>query len=195
MKKYGKVRAKMAFIKVIDEEEAAGELKKVYDQITSARSKLSNIMKIHSLLPDTMIKHLELYLSIMFSKGTLTREEKEILAVAVSINNNCDYCIKHHAEALNHYWKNSERLNKFITSLDDPAFSNKFRLSVKYASKLTTNPSTVSKSEIDELKKAGWTDEDILTINLIISYFNFVNRIALGLGVEFSEEEIKGYKY
>ncbi len=38
-------------------------------------------------------------------------------------------------------------------------------------------------------------DEDILLVNLIISYFNFVNRIALGLGVGFSEEEVKGYKY
>ena len=39
------------------------------------------------------------------------------------------------------------------------------------------------------------TDEDILNINLVVSYFNFVNRIANGLGVEFSEEEVKGYKY
>jgi uncharacterized peroxidase-related enzyme len=195
MKKYGKELAKMAFIKVIDEKEAAGELKKVYDQIISSRGKLSNIMKIHSLLPDTMIKHLNLYMSIMFSKGTLTREEKEILAVVVSKKNNCGYCVNHHAEALNHYWKNPERLNKFISSLDDPAFTKKFRLTVKHASKLTTNPSSVLKDDIDELKNSGWTDEDILTINLIISYFNFVNRIALGLGVEFSEEEIKGYKY
>ncbi len=185
----------MPYIKVINENEAEGELKKVYEQISSSRGKLSNIMKIHSLMPDTMIKHLELYLSIMFSKTTLTREEKEILAVVVSKNNNCDYCVSHHAEALNHYWKNTERLNNFISTLDDDSFSEKFRLAVKHSAKLTTNPSTVTKSEIDELKNRGWTDEDILAINLIISYFNFVNRIALGLGVEFSEEEIKGYKY
>jgi uncharacterized peroxidase-related enzyme len=186
---------KMQFIKVINENEASGELKKVYEQIGSARGKLSNIMKIHSLMPDTMIKHLELYLSIMFSKTNLSREEKEILAVVVSKNNNCDYCVNHHAEALNHYWKNSERLKNFILTLDDPAFSEKFRLAVNHTSQLTDNPSAVKKEDIYELKKSGWTDEDILGINLIISYFNFVNRIALGLGVEFSEDEIKGYKY
>jgi uncharacterized peroxidase-related enzyme len=185
----------MPFIKTINENEAEGELKKVYEQIGSARGKLSNIMKIHSLMPDTMIKHLELYLSIMFSKTNLTREEKEILAIVVSKNNNCDYCVNHHAEALNHYWKNSERLNNFILTLDDPDFTNKLRLVIKHTSKLTTNPSAILKDEIDELKQSGWTDEDILAINLIISYFNFVNRIALGLGVEFSEEEVKGYKY
>lgn len=185
----------MPYLKVINENEASGELKKVYEQISSSRGKLSNIMKIHSLMPDTMIKHLELYLSIMFSKTNLSREEKEILAVVVSKNNNCDYCVNHHAEALNHYWKNSERLKNFILTLDDPAFSEKFRLAVKHTSQLTTNPSAVKKEDIDELKKSGWTEEDILAINLIISYFNFVNRIALGLGVEFSEDEVKGYKY
>lgn len=185
----------MPFIKVINENEATGELKRVYEQITSARGKLSNIMKIHSLMPDTMIKHLELYISIMFSRTNLSREEKEILAVVVSKDNNCDYCVKHHVEALNHYWKNQERLKNFINSLDDELFTPKFRLAVKHSSKLTTNPSGVTKPEIDELKKVGWTDEDLLTINLIVSYFNFVNRIALGLGVEFSEEEVKGYNY
>lgn len=187
--------AAVPHIKVINEDDASGELKNVYEQIGSARGKLSNIMKIHSLMPDTMIKHLELYLSIMFSKTNLSREEKEILAVVVSKNNNCDYCVNHHAEALNHYWKNSERLYKFISSLEDPSFSNKFKSAVKHASQLTKEPSSVTKKDIDELKQFGWNDEDILGINLIISYFNFVNRIALGLGVEFAEEEIKGYKY
>ncbi|MGQ9472305.1 MAG: peroxidase-related enzyme [Candidatus Aminicenantales bacterium] len=185
----------MPFIKVINEDEAAGDLKKVYQQIRAARGKLSNIMKIHSLMPDTMIKHLDLYLSIMFSKRNLTREEKEILAVVVSKNNNCDYCLNHHAEALNHYWKNPERLKKFISTLDDPELTNKLRLAIKYAAKLTVKPSTVIKDDIEGLKQSGWSDEDILAINLIISYFNFVNRIALGLGVEFSQEEVKGYKY
>lgn len=185
----------MPYIKVINENEASGDLRKVYEQIGSARGKLSNIMKIHSLMPDTMIKHLDLYLSIMFSKTNLTREEKEILAVVVSKNNNCDYCVNHHAEALNHYWNDSEKLKNFISTLDDDLFSNKLRTAINYSIKLTNSPSSITQFDIEELKKSGWTDEDILGINLIISYFNFVNRIALGLGVEFSEEEVKGYKY
>jgi uncharacterized peroxidase-related enzyme len=185
----------MPYIKVIDENSSSGELKIIYEKIKSARGKLSNIMKIHSLMPDTMIKHLELYLAIMFSKTNLTREEKEILAVVVSKINQCDYCIKHHAEALNNYWKNEMRLNKFISVLDDPLFSTKFKLTVDHVIKLTSDPASVKKSEIDELKNAGWNDEDILAINLIVSYFNFVNRIVLGLGVEYTEDEVKDYKY
>ena len=39
----------------------------------------------------------------------------------------------------------------------------------------------------------GLSDRDILDVTLVTAYFNFVNRIALGLGVEFSETELKGY--
>ncbi len=63
----------MPFIKVIDETEAQGKLKEVYEDIISSRRKLSNIMKIHSLNPDAMIKHMELYKSIMFGKSSIPR--------------------------------------------------------------------------------------------------------------------------
>ena len=37
-------------------------------------------------------------------------------------------------------------------------------------------------------------DKDILDVTLIVAYFNFVNRIALGLGVTFDAEELSGYR-
>ena len=53
----------MAWIDIIDEVDAKDDLKKVYDEIQSKRGKLSNIMKIHSLNPNTMKDHMDLYLS------------------------------------------------------------------------------------------------------------------------------------
>jgi alkylhydroperoxidase family enzyme len=44
----------------------------------------------------------------------------------------------------------------------------------------------IQKQALDRLREVGYTDKDILDINLVTTYFNFVNRIAIGLGVEFS---------
>jgi uncharacterized protein YciW len=66
---------------------------------------------------------------------------------------------------------------------------------LNYAVKLTINPSELHLKDIEELRQVGFSDTDILSVNLITSYFNFVNRIALGLGVKSSEEEAEGYKY
>jgi len=49
-------------------------------------------------------------------------------------------------------------------------------------------------SDLGELRAVGLSDKDILDLTLIVSYFNFVNRIALGLGVDYNVDEVVGYK-
>ncbi len=185
----------MSWIKIIDEKHADGELKKIYDEISKKRGKLSNIMRIHSLNPKAMKKHMEFYLSIMFNKSNLSREEREIIAVFVSSLNNCKYCINHHAEALNFYWKDRKRITMLLKDYKKADLSKKEKSMLDYVSILTKEPYKTRKKDIEKLRKVGFVDEDILDINLITSYFNFVNRVAVGLGVEFSDEEVKGYKY
>ena len=65
---------------------------------------------------------------------------------------------------------------------------------VRHAEKLTSAPSAMTESDLGELRAVGLSDEDILDLTLVTAYFNFVNRIALGLGVEFTAEEMSGYK-
>ena len=52
-----------------------------------------------------------------------------------------------------------------------------------------------SKEHYDNLRSAGLDDRMILDATLIISYFNFVNRMILGLGVNVDEKETEGYNY
>lgn len=185
----------MPWIDFIDEKNARGELEEIYYNIKNKRGKLSNVMRIQSLNPKVMQKHLDLYLSIMFGKSNLSREERELIAVIVSSINNCNYCINHHKEALNHYWKDKNKIEKLIKDFIKLELSEKNREMINYVYKLTKEPDQVEKNDINNLRKKNFSDRDILDINLITSYFNFVNRIVLGLGVEYSEDEIKGYKY
>ncbi|MCW8850867.1 MAG: peroxidase-related enzyme [Melioribacteraceae bacterium] len=185
----------MAWIKQVDSGSAEGKLKEVYNDLESSRGKISNIMKIQSLDPETMKNHLDMYLSIMFNNSTINREERELIAVVVSSLNNCSYCINHHAEALNTYWKDDAKINMLISDYKSIDFSIRILAILNYAEKLTVTPGLVNEFDVQNLRIHDIMDEDILNINLVVSYFNFVNRIANGLGVEFSEEEIKGYKY
>ncbi len=54
----------MAWIQVVDENKATGELSEVYKKIFVERGKVANIMRIHSLNPRVMHTHMELYLAI-----------------------------------------------------------------------------------------------------------------------------------
>jgi len=185
----------MPWIETISESEADEQLKKMYMKLIEKRGKIANILKIQSLLPETIEDHLQLYLHIMFNRSSLRREDKELIAVFVSSLNNCKYCIHHHAEALNVYWKDKEKLQDFLETVNTDILSEKQKAMLKYAEKLTHHPDRVKKEDIDQLRKSGLTDKEILEVALIVSYFNFVNRMALGLNVTFTDKEMKGYKY
>ncbi|MDZ7659008.1 MAG: carboxymuconolactone decarboxylase family protein [Fodinibius sp.] len=59
-----------------------------------------------------MTAHMDLYMSIMFSKSPLSRAQREMMAVVVSVANDCEYCQQHHGQALNHYWKDRNRIKQ-----------------------------------------------------------------------------------
>ena len=54
---------------------------------------------------------------------------------------------------------------------------------VRYAAKLTRDPGSVTKSDIAELRAAGFSDLDIVDANAQCAHLNYVNRVANGLGI------------
>lgn len=184
----------MAWINETSVEEADGKLAEVYAALNKKRGKISNILKVHSLNPEAMQNHLDLYMTLMFGKSGLSRAEREAIGVVVSAGNECAYCVNHHTEALKRHLPDDETLG-MLASADgletlEPRLSN----IVRHAEKLTSAPAAMTESDLGELRAVGLSDQDILDLTLITAYFNFVNRVALGLGVTFSADEVNGYR-
>ncbi len=183
----------MSWIEEIDVSEADGKLTEMYAQLLKQRGKVSNILKAHSLNPAAMDDHLDLYMTLMFGKSGLSRLEREAIAVVVSASNECAYCVNHHAESLRQYIDDEETLGLLMTADGLETLEPRLSNIVRHAEKLTDAPGAMTESDLGELRAEGLSDKDILDLTLIVGYFNFVNRIALGLGVEFSEDEVSGY--
>ena len=81
----------MAWIEVIAEDEARGELKDLYDRMIEPWGGVDNILKIHSLNPPSLQGHFELYRILMFGRSELSRAQREMIAVVVSTENKCFY--------------------------------------------------------------------------------------------------------
>ena len=62
------------------------------------------------------------------------------------------------------------------------------RAMLAYAEKLTRHPAAIQPNDLDPLRAAGFNDTAILQINLIASFFNYINRVADGLGVGRGDE-------
>lgn len=81
----------MTYLRLIDVDEATGELRVEYEAAVQRAGKVFNIVKAMSLRPPVLHEAMELYKAVMFGPCELTRAERELLAVVVSSANECHY--------------------------------------------------------------------------------------------------------
>ena len=82
----------MARIEVIPDDSWDGELGDLYPRVVDpAYGRVDNIMAVHSLNPRGMAAHLRLYESAMAGTATLRKVERELIALVVSLENDCHY--------------------------------------------------------------------------------------------------------
>lgn len=174
----------MARIDIIPPSQATGELKETYARIQEQRGAIANVHAIHSLRPKTMQTHIDFYVSVLYGKSKLSRRERELIAVAVSHANGCDYCIQHHADAFARYEKNTEVVDRLLTVGDHPDLSSRDRALIFFAQGVTKRPGVTADDDVKRLRDAGLDDEQILMATLTAAYFNFVNRVVLTLDVD-----------
>ncbi|MFW5994201.1 MAG: peroxidase-related enzyme [Halanaerobiaceae bacterium] len=192
----------MSFIKVTDEKNATGRLKEVYNELLGDEGdRISNLLKSQSINPEILESHLKLYKSIMLEQSGLTRKEREMIGVVVSAVNNCHYCLVHHGAALQQLVDEDQKLlfKDIAKAYQRPGQTEKNqqeKLSdltlrekaiLDHSRKLTISPANMIESDIEKLQEIGLSDRDIHDITQVVSYCNYENRIAQGLGITLEE--------
>lgn len=81
-----------AWIHMVTEDEAAGDLKAQYDQLRDPQTGgVDNILRIHGQRPATLHAHHTLYHTMMYGPSSIRRPEREMIGVVVSALNRCRY--------------------------------------------------------------------------------------------------------
>jgi uncharacterized peroxidase-related enzyme len=185
----------VSFIKVIGEDEADGKLFEIYDEIQRNRGRVSNILRAQSLNPKGLRAHLDLYMATVFGKGGLSRREAELLAVVVSAANGDQYCLTHHSEGLDRHARDPAWVKEVAKDPAKAKLSEREAALVHFALALTKHPGKGAKDAAGALRSRGFTDEQILQAVEIVAYFNFANRLSLGLGVDLEADGERDYHY
>jgi len=186
-----------AWIKMIPEEKATGDLRVMYEQAMTPHGTVDNVMKVHSLRPHTMQGHVALYKSVLHHPDiTLPLWFLEVVASYTSISNSCDYSLAHHFTNAKRLIGDEKLAEKILTALQtgkpETHFQGKELALLQYTEKLTTQVSKMKVIDIAYLRDAGCTDGEILEVNQVVAYFNYSNRVLNGLGVT-TEGEAIGY--
>ncbi len=178
----------MSWIQTINYEDADPQLKKIYNRVKGPNNTIDNVLSIHSLRPHSLLGHMTLYKSVLHnSNNTLPKWYLESIGIYVSSLNTCDYCIRHHFEGLKRLLNDDTKAHKFMEAVHTETlhnyFDERYFEGLKYAKALTLAIESITQRDIEKLKTAGFSEGQILEINQVASYFNYVNRMVLGLGV------------
>jgi len=186
----------MSWIKVINFEESTGKLKSIYKRIKGNNNQIDNVLSIHSLRPHTLVGHMSLYKNTLHHvDNTFPNWFLEFLGTYTSYHNNCQYCYKHHFEGMKRFLNDDNKADLLKYHIENNSLKkilNEKEIAIcNYAKRLTLEASNLKENDIKVLKSLKLDDGEILEINQVVSYFNYVNRTVLGLGVN-TDNEVLG---
>ena len=119
-----------------------------------------------------------MYNDLMLSDSGLSKLEREMIAVAVSSQNRCYYCLAAHGAAVRQYSGNALLGDQIVMNYRVARLSKRQRAMLDFAVKLTASPWSVEENDRERLRRAGFTDRDIWDISAIAGFFNMSNRVA-----------------
>lgn len=186
-----------AWIKMIGDDEADAELTDALAAARTPHGTVDNVLRVHSLRPNTMRGHMMLYKAALHDdSNTLPTWLQETIASYVSILNDCNYSLANHWANARHLIGDKGRADAIETALQNrrpqDALEGRDLALMRYAEKLTLSPGAMVEADVKALRAAGLDDGEILEANQIICYFNYVNRSINGLGVT-TEGDVVGY--
>jgi uncharacterized peroxidase-related enzyme len=188
----------MTWIKTIPVAQADNTMLEVYRRIRShypaeygsevpalirADGSTDSIVASHSLLPEVMEPIFVALGKLLSPDLPLARRQHEMIATLVSSLNRCFYWIESHAEFLRLVTLDASLAEAIRTDYTQANLNEQDRAMLDYAARLTRNAPQITPADIERLHAVGFTDEAVLQINLIASWFNYINRVADGLGV------------
>ena len=139
-----------------------------------------NVILANASDPERLKTFVNFYNRFMLKEGYLSKLEREMIAVVVSSCNKCFYCLIAHGAAVRQLSKNPILGDELMINYRAAHLNEREKLMLDFSAKLTDSPSKVVKSDRDILRKANFSEEEILEIVEVASFFNMSNRIAIG---------------
>lgn len=177
----------------IDPSETTGPVADFYGEFADVPGGVPDVIKVLSGRADAMRATRDLYRSVLHGESRLSRAEREMIATVVSVLNDCTYCSERHAAALLLLTGDDELVARIRDDFEQADIGERVSAMLRFATKLTRNPGSRFEEDVAGLRRLGLTNGEILDLALVVGYFNYISRIATGLGVEVPVEDTGGH--
>ena len=139
---------------------------------------IPNVFLMLAYRPEEFRAFMAYHDTLMDKPGGLTKAEREMIVVAVSSYNQCQYCVVAHGAILRIRAKNPLIADQIAANFRKADVTPKQRAMLEFALKITREANVVDEADSAALRDMGFTDDDIWDIAAIAAFFGMSNRMA-----------------
>lgn len=173
---------RISYLPVPTEDTAHEGVKKLWAKAQANMGFVPNVFQAQSLNGEQFLAWWNYFNLLVNKEGFLTNAERELLAVVVSGLNRCNYCAISHGAALRYFSEDERKADSVAVNWRHARLTERERALCAYAEKLTLTPAAVVEADLEPLRAAGLTDEQIMEAVQVIGMFNMTNRVSSALG-------------
>ena len=145
---------------------------------------IPNVLAAFAKFPKQFEGFTKLYNALMLGESGLTKLEREMIAVTVSSENHCFYCLVAHGSAVRELSNDPQLGERIAANFRSAELPKKQEELLNFTKKLTKDPSEISENDRKKLRDVGYKDRDIWDISAIVGLFNMTNRLASATEME-----------
>ncbi|WP_280188066.1 CMD domain-containing protein [Delftia sp. PS-11] len=172
-----------SWLPVLDPATATPEQQAVLD-LSHPKARTSDFYLLLARQPRVLSERSQAFNAIMYAPGGLSRPEREVAATAVSRSNGCVYCASVHAQRFEQLAKRNDVMAQMFDDPDTAGTNARERAIIQSSLALTRAPGSFGAAQLQPLREAGLTDQEILDMLHSAALFGWANRLMLNLGKE-----------
>ena len=160
------------------------ETRRYFDLCVEKLGFVPNVLRAHAFDVAKLDAFTGLYNELMLATSGLTKLEREMVAVAVSAENRCFYCLVAHGAAVRRMSGDPGLGERIAFNWRTAALDPRTRAMLAFAVKATRASAEIAEADRQALRDEGLTDRDVWDLAAVAAFFNMTNRLASATGME-----------
>ena len=161
-----------------DESTLPDDLKPYFQKCRDKLGFVPNVLRAWLLRPERLRNFIRAYDELMLAPSGLSKLEREMVAVVVSSQNRCYYCLVAHGAAVRKLSGDPPLGEMMVFNYRVADLPERQRAMLDFAVQLTDRPHTVAEADRQRLRALGLSDEDLFDLAEVAAFFNYTNRVA-----------------
>lgn len=178
-----------SWLRVPERNETPEKVQTLFEKFDEKVGMVPNVARVFALTPEHFLRWFKYYDFLMRNEESdLSRKEREMIALAVSSENRCEYCLASHSAYLREITGDPVLPDLITHNYRRADLSEREQALLDFAVKLSTTSPEMSPDDLQPLRDLGLSDETIFEAAQVAAMFNFTNRLANSLGWKPNEE-------